>query len=698
MLDDKPQSPISSPPTPVRVTLKSLTHLLDISPDAQIVVNRAGTIVMVNEQVETLFGYAREELAGQQLILLLPESLHEKHSAHWERYFSAPRTRLLGAGFELYGKRKNSSKFPVDISLRPILLDKAIYVIGSVRDVTEQKRLEATRTQLARREQQAKETELEMARLRSLFSQAPVIMNIFRGPEHIFEFIHPLGIALTGGRDLTGMAIRDALPEIAETGNIDRLDRVYQTGETLIETEMPALLRAANGELVEHFFNSACQPWYGMDGKIAGVLHVTVEVTEQVRARRQLEESEQRFRALADAMPQMVWTAGPDGILDYTNQRWSYYTGMDRSGPAQGFKPALHPDDLQNCSEKWRHALKTGEEFEVECRYRRGSDGSYRWHLARALPVRNSKGAIIKWYGTTTDIDDQKRAEEALRVSEARLQYQARELERTNAELRSQRDELIQLNSALEAANRGRQFFSTMSHELRTPLASIIGFSQLLLDEANEAQLTHRQKNNLERILKNGQHLLNLINDVLDLVKIEAGRMEITLTQVDVRELLTWVVEETQSLAIARKLAVSTRVDDEISLFESSPVKMRQVLLNLVSNALRYTEHGEVTISARRVGTDHIAFAVKDTGIGIAADMQERIFEAFYQVDASYTRRAGGTGLGLYIVNQLTTLLGGEVELTSSPGQGSTFTVILPITAAKQQDELAVPFTAFQGE
>jgi PAS domain S-box-containing protein len=483
------------------------------------------------------------------------------------------------------------------------------------------------------------------------------------------------------------MKVREALPEYEGQGYFELLDHVYQTGESYRITEMSSLLKAADGTLVERFFSAIFQPWYDVDGQIAGVLNFAVEVTEQVRTRRQLEESEKRFRALADAMPQMVWTAGPDGVLDYCNQRWLEYTGMEGYDPAQGFRPFVHPDDLPIALVKWHHALESGQIFEVECRYRRGRDGSYRWHLARALPVRDGNGAIVKWYGTTTDIDDQKRTEEALRRSEASLIAQARELELANSELRHHRDELMQANVDLEKADRGRQFFSTMSHELRTPLASIIGFSQLLLADAEETHWTQQQKSNLERTLKNGQHLLNLINDVLDLVKIEAGRMEISFSQVDVPELITWVVEETSSLAAEKKLDVSIAIEDEVMSIESNPVKLRQILLNLVSNALKYTERGGVTISAARVGEDQLVLAVKDTGIGISEEGQERIFEAFYQVDGGYTRKSSGTGLGLAIVSQLTSLLGGKIELESAPGQGSAFTVILPVKPVTRRGE-----------
>ncbi|HVB72858.1 MAG TPA: ATP-binding protein [Ktedonobacteraceae bacterium] len=263
----------------------------------------------------------------------------------------------------------------------------------------------------------------------------------------------------------------------------------------------------------------------------------------------------------------------------------------------------------------------------------------------------------------------------------------AAELQQRQIVLQLQRDELTAVNSALEDANRVRgEFLSTMSHELRTPLASIIGFSQMLLDDAEKADWNQKQQNDLKRILKNGQHLLSLINDVLDLSKIEAGRMVLKYSQIDVQELLTSVVEEIQSMAFAQRLVLRAEVEDGIDFLESNPMKLRQILLNLVSNAIKFTEQGEVTISATRVisseqQADQIAIAVKDSGMGISSDIQEHIFEAFYQADGSYARKSGGTGLGLTIVSQLTKLLGGTIAIKSAPGQGSTFTVRLPIKA-----------------
>jgi len=166
----------------------------------------------------------------------------------------------------------------------------------------------------------------------------------------------------------------------------------------------------------------------------------------------------------------------------------------------------------------------------------------------------------------------------------------AEELQQRQTVLQSQRDELTAVNSALEEANRLRsEFLSTMSHELRTPLASIIGFSQMLLDDAQEADWNQQQQNDLERILKNGQHLLGLINDVLDLTKIEAGRMVVKYSQIDVQELLTSVVEEIQSMALARQLVLRAEVEEGMDYLESNPMKLRQILVNLVSNAIKFT-------------------------------------------------------------------------------------------------------------
>ncbi len=284
------------------------------------------------------------------------------------------------------------------------------------------------------------------------------------------------------------------------------------------------------------------------------------------------------------------------------------------------------------------------------------------------------------------------------------LVERAREQERSNQALRQQRDELTVLNQALEEANRVRsQFLSTMSHELRTPLTSVIGFSQMLLRTSAKSPLSTRQHDNVDRILKNAEHLLTLINSVLDLTKIEAGRMDVNATEVSLKELLTALVDETRSLAIERDLELNVAVADDITTIKTDPMKLRQVVLNLISNALKFTKEGSVTVSATRrpamdnkIDGEQIAIAIKDTGIGISPEQQGRIFEAFYQIDHTDTRLYGGTGLGLSIVRELTTLLGGVVELESQIEHGTTFTIVLPLRTQNRRSQ-DVQLNALQG-
>ncbi len=282
------------------------------------------------------------------------------------------------------------------------------------------------------------------------------------------------------------------------------------------------------------------------------------------------------------------------------------------------------------------------------------------------------------------------RAFQRIQEQAEELEVRSRQQEGANTELRRQRDTLTLLNSALEEASQARsQFLSTMSHELRTPLTAIIGFSQIMLRDIEKAKLNSRQKTNVERILKNGQHLLALINAVLDLAKIESGRMDVTDSDVDIKKLITSVMEEMQSLAAERGLEFRQVVEERAAHLETDEMKLRQILLNLLSNALKFTPQGEITITASYVAaseneSDKIEISVKDTGIGIPQEIQERIFDAFYQADNSNTRKYGGTGLGLSIVRQFTELLGGKLEMQSSMGAGSTFTIILPVHPRSQ--------------
>ncbi len=263
-----------------------------------------------------------------------------------------------------------------------------------------------------------------------------------------------------------------------------------------------------------------------------------------------------------------------------------------------------------------------------------------------------------------------------LEEREERLAFQNTILAQQNHELETQRQQIqIQNLRLLEAAQIKSQFLATMSHELRTPMNAIIGFSQLLL---RQSQLSPPQVDMVHRILNNGKHLLALIEDILDLSKIEAGRLELKPERFRITDLLAATTAELRSLADQKRLQLDLSFRLEDPEITNDSTRLRQVIVNLLSNAIKFTEAGTIGVEVREVSHDRIVILVSDTGIGIANEEITRIFEEFRQVDQSMTRRHAGTGLGLAITRWLVQMMGGQISVNSQPGQGSTFRVDLP--------------------
>jgi signal transduction histidine kinase len=283
----------------------------------------------------------------------------------------------------------------------------------------------------------------------------------------------------------------------------------------------------------------------------------------------------------------------------------------------------------------------------------------------RITPLRNRHGDLIGRLFVLHEITELKRAS-------AQIQAQNDILTRTNQELdiaRQQAEEANRLKS---------EFLATISHELRTPLNSVIGYADLMLTIMSDS-LTEKQRDYVKRIMNNGERLLTLINDILDLSKIEAGHLELVIQTIAPADLLKTIQAEMQPLASQKDLKFELTLDPALpAALRGDPKRLQQIITNLLSNAIRFTDKGEVKVCVIR--EDLIwRIIVTDTGIGIPPHALEFIFDEFRQVDGSYQRQYGGTGLGLAIVRKLVTLMGGTVRVESEVGQGSTFTVQLPL-------------------
>ena len=273
---------------------------------------------------------------------------------------------------------------------------------------------------------------------------------------------------------------------------------------------------------------------------------------------------------------------------------------------------------------------------------------------------------------------DNARMIKALEEQEARLEDQNKMLAAQNQELEIQRQQVqLQNLQLMEAARLKSQFLATMSHELRTPMNAVIGFSQLLLRQ-RQHPLMPQQVDMMERILNNGKHLLTLINEILDLSRIESGRLELKLEALNLVMLVKATAKEIRSLAEEKHLALHVHTDLQNPNLINDSVRLRQILLNLLSNAIKFTESGSVQVEVKEISPDRLVITVKDTGIGIAEDELEHIFEEFRQIDQTTTRKYPGTGLGLAITKSLVQLMQGTITVESKVGQGSTFRIELP--------------------
>jgi PAS domain S-box-containing protein len=375
------------------------------------------------------------------------------------------------------------------------------------------------------------------------------------------------------------------------------------------------------------------------------------------RAVQDLHESEDRFRALADNIAQLAWMTDASGGIFWYNQRWFDYTGTTlEEMQGWGWQQVHHPEHVDRVVAKFRRCIETGEPWEDTFPLR-GKDGSYRWFLSRAVPIRDAQGNVLRWCGTNTDITD-----------------------RLNAE--AERERLLALEKAARAeaerANRVKdEFLAVLSHELRTPLNPIMGWTKLLRSNCLTPQ---KQLYALETIERNAKLQTQLIEDLLDVSGILQGKVSLNIVPVDLVGAIGSAIETVRLSAEVKSIQICTQFAPDIGRVLGDARRLQQVVWNLLSNAVKFTSPGgKIAVKLDRLDT-RAQITVTDTGKGIEPDFLPYVFDYFRQADSTFTRKFGGLGLGLAIVRHLVELHGGTVK-ADSPGeaQGATFTVRIPL-------------------
>lgn len=415
------------------------------------------------------------------------------------------------------------------------------------------------------------------------------------------------------------------------------------------------------------------------------------EIDERKRAETLLHESAQHFRTLANGGTTLIRTSGLDRRCNYFNEPWLRFVGCTlEQALGSNWSDGVHADDQDRVRDLYVAAFDQRRAFSLECRLR-NADGTYHWIREDGNPRYDSSGAFVGYIGFCMDISAQKA--NAAELERHRHHLEALVEERTTA--------LLVAKEAAEAANRAKSaFLANMSHELRTPMNAILGMNGVALRNATDPKL----QGQLGKVDQASRHLLHIINDILDLSKIEAERL--TLERVDFR--LGEVLENLLSLvgqdAIQKGLRLHCAVSPPIAdlALRGDPLRLGQILLNLASNAIKFTERGEIALRSRVIAEtpSHVQlhFEVEDTGIGIAASDQKRLFAAFEQADGSMTRKYGGTGLGLAICKRLAHMMGGEVGVESVVGQGSTFWFTVHLDKSAEVIAPAPPTAAHRAE
>lgn len=463
----------------------------------------------------------------------------------------------------------------------------------------------------------------------------------------------------------------------------ENIRSIMREGETRIVLE--ASTDATTGDT--HYFQSIKKPLLGPDGE-PRILVIAHDITETHQAKARAEASEQRLTYALDATGESIWDWNVRSGQVRHNAQWLRGLGLPVTcleHPLELFTEHVHPDDRDAVWARIRACMEGEGDYVSEHRMCH-VDGSVFWVLDRGRVVeRDAEGGALRMVGSYSDITERKAAQRELEQHRAHLE----------ALVAHRTSELVAARERAEAASRAKSTFLTnMSHEIRTPMNAIIGLTHLLRGSAT----LPKQVEQLDKVAEAARHLLGIINDILDISKIEAGKLEIEVADFQLERVIAHTFDLIQGKAMAKGLTLRREIDPALPrVLRGDALRLGQILLNFSGNAIKFTEQGGVYIAAtlaRREGEHlRVRFEVGDSGIGMRADQVERLFQAFEQADSSTTRKYGGTGLGLAISKRLILLMGGDREgdigVESRPGEGSRFWFEIPLLSGEAPAEMA---------
>ncbi len=618
--------------------------ILDTAHDAFVAIDVGGVITDWNAQAEATFGWPREEAVGRVLAdTIIPPQHREAHKRGLEHFLATGEGPVLNKRIELTALHRNGHEFPVELTISSARLGQTHIFHAFLHDITDRK--------------QAEKELREQKQLQELILGSMGDGVVVADQNGKFLLFNP------AAERILGMGATDATPDqwTSQYG-LYLPDKI-----TPYPAENLPLAWAIRGEAVDAaevfvrrpnvpagiWVSVTARPLRDPDGTLRGGVVVFYDITERKRAEEALRQSEERYHLLFDSNPHPVWVydlktlamldVNRSAVRNYGFSREEFLSLTIKDIRPQEDVPALLESATRALPDTeaagvWKHRKKDGTLIDVEI-------------TSHPLVYGGRDARLV----VATDVTEHKRTEE-------RIMHAKEEAERAN----KFKD----------------QFLSTMSHELRTPMNAVLGFSELLADE-RYGTLNERQRRYITHIHQAGRHLLRLINDILDLSKIEAGRLELAIESVPMERTLAEALDALRPLADKKSQTLSHQAESRLTV-RADATRLKQVLMNLLGNAVKFTpEGGRIDLAARLVD-GKVRVEVRDTGPGIPPEEQKRIFEAFYRLRQS-GKAPEGTGLGLAITQRLVELHGGQLGLESQPGHGSCFHFSLPVAVEIQE-------------
>lgn len=660
-------------------SLRFATFAMDQAADCIYWIMPDGHFFYVNNAACEMLGYTQEELLSMKVSDIDPLVSETIWKEYWEKIKSDKKFFA-----ETCHRAKDGQIIPIEVRANYLQFEGGEYNYATVRDISERKEAERN-LNIYRQILEASRDFWSFADKNYVYQYAnDTYSNAFEKPK---EDIIGHTMAEVFGNEFFNNVQKKHFDECISGKHVEF--------EAFID--LP-------GFGSRHFFVKN-NPVYDSDGNISGVGINAHDITEQNKVEEALRQSRRILSTLMDNLPGMVYRCKNDknwtmefmseGTLDLTGYPAAEFT----SGRIQ-YAQIIHPDDQQHVWDKVQAALQMHQSYEIEYRIRHPDETEY-WVWERGRGIFDNDGQLEALEGFITDITDRKHAEGLLYNAHAELERRVKErtdeLKAANKILQNEiihrekvEAELLQAKEIAESANMSKsRFLANMSHELRTPLNAIIGYSELLKETAENEQ---RQQDliDLENINNASKHLLSIINDILDLAKIEAGRIELAPVQFDVPALLDAVISSVKPLIKRNGNTLAVQCGETVKSMFADESRLRQCLLNLLSNAAKFTESGRIILAVRRDqrdGDEWINFRVDDTGIGMSTDQLAKVMQPFAQADASTTRKYGGTGLGLAITCELVGMMGGQISVESMPGAGSSFTLSFPMAVVPMPKE-----------